>query len=475
MSSNKKFIPLSECYLNVLNGKKPILEKKETPVKGPTTLQQAYNFIREADDTVQPQPVAAPVTQSAPVPAQAPVQVPQTQVPQPTTSLLTDKANLDKFVSTSVLQRKPWNAVQKELFNNLSVTGIGRGELSVCSIFTNSGDIEENKKIVSGSSESYDVSFKIDNRDYLFEVKELRRSTSEAEFTIVNGKKTKVGSYDVRIGQEGAAAGRALAGTITHILKEVLNEYELLDEKERKAADAEIINLHYGALTEPVLKGDKITKAHGVRVAEYKQKAEWNIAGYANSILSDLGELTKPLMFTDIKVNGGKLSTGSYGKEKKKYALFSIKSFLQTIDLIASKRETADDTNTNPRLKSLKDVFNKNYGAAPKVVENPEILDKEAVKIDKKLSKETGMDVGSYSAITFFTSLKKENLLSELSKIENYISSPETLKSFFPHNLTGFFAVDKNGYIYSPREDLDKCLEFYTITQGKPKVRLKEI
>jgi len=42
MSSNKKFIPLSECYLNVLNGKKPIQEKKEEFAKTPATLQQAY-------------------------------------------------------------------------------------------------------------------------------------------------------------------------------------------------------------------------------------------------------------------------------------------------------------------------------------------------------------------------------------------------------------------------------------------------
>jgi hypothetical protein len=47
MSSNKKFIPLSECYNKVLKGKKPepLQESKEVSVKQPATLQQAYRVI----------------------------------------------------------------------------------------------------------------------------------------------------------------------------------------------------------------------------------------------------------------------------------------------------------------------------------------------------------------------------------------------------------------------------------------------
>jgi len=453
--------------------------QKEKPAKVFRSLVESYEKVYEQDA-----PGAAPV---APTSVTQTPQVQQQQTPAPTpvvaaapvqqpttTSLLTNTQELNKFVDTPVLQRRPWNDVQKELFNNLSVTGIGRGELSVCSIFTGTGDIEENKKIVSGSSESYDVSFTINNNDYLFEVKELRKPTSEAEFAVVNGKRQKVGSYDVRIGQEGAAAGRALAGTITNILKEVLNEYDLLDDTERKTVNNEIIKLYFGEITPPILRGTKVTKLHSANVAAYEQLKIWTIAGYVNAILGDLGELTQPLMFTDYENNKGKLNINQYGKEKKKYAYFSIRSFLQAINILAEQDATTVNTAENPRIQSLKDVFNKNYGTSPKVADNPSILDKEAVKVDKKLSKETGLSTDSYTAKTFFTSLRKENLLEELNKIQEYILSPETLKSFFPPNLTGFFAVDKNGYIYAPREKLGECLEFLSVTQGKPKVVLKD-
>jgi hypothetical protein len=442
--------------------------QKEKPAKVFRSLAESYEKIYEQDV-----PAVAPVAptsvtqtpQQQQTPAPTPAVTAAAPVQQPTTnSLLNNPQELNKFVDTPVLQRRPWNNVQKELFNNLSVTGIGRGELSVCSIFTGTGDIEENKKIVSGSSESYDVSFTINNHDYLFEVKEISKQYSEADVG---------GSYGVRIGQEGAAAARALASTVNSILKEVLSEYELLDETERKTVNSQIINLYFPENTSPVLKG-KESKAHEKRVEEYLRKTNWTVAGYVNAIISDLGELTQPLLFTDYERNQGKLNINSYGKEKKKYAYFSVKSLLQAINILASQDVETANTSENPRIQSLKDVFNKNYGTSPKVANNPSILDREAIKVDKKLSKETGISTDNYTAKTFFTSVKNQNLITELDSIRERILSSETLMSFFPHNLTGFFAVNKNGYIYAPREKLSECLEFLLITQGRPKVILKD-
>jgi len=456
--------------------------KNKNTTKKFRTLSESYSKIYEQDA-----PAAAPVAptsvtqtpQQQQTPAPTPTVTAAAPVEQPTTnSLLNNPQELNKFVNTPVLQRRPWNDVQKELFNNLSVTGIGRGELSVCSIFTGTGDIEENKKIVSGSSESYDVSFKVDGKDYLFEVKELSKLESEAEYVYIENKKKLVGSYDVRIGQEGAATGRMLGGAIENILKNVLNEYDLLDETERSAVDSQIINLYFGKLTPPVLKGNRETKTYLNNVLVYqqikKQLDNWTITGYVNAIVSNLTELTQPLLFTDYEQNQGKIGINSYGGEKKKYAYFSVKSLLQAINILAEKDTTTVNTAENPRIQSLKDVFNRNYGTSPKVANDPSILDKEAIKVDKKLSKETGLSTDSYTAKTFFVSVKKENLIAELDKIHKHILSPETLKSFFPPNLTGFFAVNKNGYIYAPREKLGDCLEFDTITQGKPKVVLKD-
>lgn len=52
MSSNKKFIPLSECYNKVLKGEKlePIRESKKELTKKPVTLQQAYRVILQRLD-----------------------------------------------------------------------------------------------------------------------------------------------------------------------------------------------------------------------------------------------------------------------------------------------------------------------------------------------------------------------------------------------------------------------------------------
>lgn len=433
MSSNKKFIPLTECYNAVLYGKTENIVKAEIPKF--KTLQESYTQIYE----------------------QAEEQV-AFNVQQP------------------VLTRTAWTPEQKKLFpyktsaGETAGEGTGRGEYAVAGLLTGKSELNQVSNLISGGGKSYDVSWPSkDKPTYKFEVKELDRYGE--------GDKN-----DVRIGTEGDPVGRETISTVTTLLKEVLNEYTSLDENERKQIDREIISYALERKEAPEVEMGRGNKEKAASVAR-RQKHEafmaaregWSLSGYINAIINKSSELGQALLFGDKP-----LPTNNFrDPERKKYCFFSIKKLFETltdIDYIMSNEKNIDET--NPRVQTLRDVLRKNYGAEGETEQISSLkayLDSEAQKLDRKLTKvkckATGE--GCTQGEDFYKDLKHLNLNQQINNLQQKLFSPATIRSFFPSDLTGFFAVNQNGYLYAPADKIGELVTFHSISLGRPKIRLK--
>lgn len=429
---------LNKIYESLLTNKQP---KSKSTFR---TLSESYNLVYE----------------------QEPTQPGQTQ----------SKPQIAFNVNQSIVQqRQNWTPEQQQLFKyktaqgDVAGEGTGRGEYAVASVLTGSNSLDSVKDLISGGSKSYDVSWPSKTTPtYKFEVKELDK--------FGEGQNT-----DVRIGTEGDPLGRETIATITTLLKEILQEYNDIAPEEQKQIDQEIISYSLETKLPPEKEmGRRGEKAASVakrqKYEAYKsQQAAWSLSGYINAILNKSSELGSALMFSDKE-----LQTANFrDPERKKYCFISIKRLFQSIEEIEHilrDEKTVDET--NPRVIALRNVLRTNY-AAPgetKEVENLKAyLDHEAEKIDKKLlkikCKATGE--GCVTGKTFYKDVSHLNLLQSINSLQQKLYSPQTIRSLFPTDLTGFFAVNEKGFYYTPINKIGELVTFHSISMGKPKIKLK--
>jgi hypothetical protein len=439
---------LTELYKSMLQ-KQPV-KKTGKPFK---SLQESYTQIYEQDAPVE-QPVAE----------------------QPTT----EQEHITFDVNKPVLTRQAWTPEQAKLFNYKTSTGetagegTGRGEYSVASLLTGKTELNQISDLISGGNKSYDVSWPSkDKPTYKFEVKELDRY----------GERGKDSKPDVRIGTEGDAIGRETISTITTLLKEILNEYEALDPEDQKQIDRQIISYaleNVQAPTPEIGRGNKEKAGSVAKRQKYEAymaaRGNWSLKGYINAIVNKTAELGQSLMFGD-----NPLPTSNFRDlERQKYCFFSIKKLFEAltdIELILSDDKGVDET--NPRVQSLRDVLRRNYGAEGDTEEITTLkayIDSEAQKLDRKLTKIKCKATGEGCAQgkDFYRDLKHLNLNQHLNNLQQKIFSPDTIRLFFPRDLTGFFAVNPNGYLYTPASKIGELVTFHSISLGRPKVKLKD-
>jgi hypothetical protein len=375
-----------------------------------------------------------------------------------------------------VQTRQKWTPEQQQLFKyktaegEVAGEGTGRGEYAVASVLTGLGTLDQVKNLISGGSKSYDVSWPSkDKPTYKFEVKELNRANEDTK------------NKDVRIGTEGDPLGREVISTITNVLKAILEEYNDLPSEEKKQIDQEIItySLETKLPPEPELKQGGKERAGSIakrqKFEAYKgQIAAWTLSGYINAVLEKSSELGAALLFSDTE-----LQTANFGPERKKYCLISIKRLFQSIEEIEHilrDENTVDET--NPRVIALRNVLRTNYAADGETEEVETLkayLDSEAEKIDKKLLKVKCKATGEGCVVgkTFYKDLMHLNLLQTINSLQQKLYSPETIRSLFPKDLTGFFAVNPEGFLYAPINKVGELVTFHSISLGRPKIRLK--
>lgn len=375
-----------------------------------------------------------------------------------------------------VQQRQAWSPEQQQLFKYKTAQGetagegTGRGEYAVASVLTGSTSLDQVKELISGGSKSYDVSWPSKTTPtYKFEVKELDK--------FGEGSNT-----DVRIGTEGDPLGREVIGTITQLLRDILEEYNDVSPEEQKQIDQEIISYSLDTKLPPepeIGRGGKEKATSIAKRQKYEihktQQADWSLRGYIGAILNKPSELGSALMFGDKQL----VTSNFRDPERKKYCLISIKRLFQSIEEIEHiLRDEKSADETNPRVVALRNILRANYtvpGETEEIENLKAYLDSEAEKIDKKLTKVKCKTTGEgcTTGKTFYNDLKHLSLLQSINKLQEKVYSPQTIRSLFPSDLTGFFAVNEKGFYYVPVNKIGELITFHSISMGKPKIRLK--
>jgi len=361
-------------------------------------------------------------------------------------------------------------------------TGLGPGEYAVASVISGSNNPQELVNLISGQSMSYDVSWPSSDpaiAKYKFEVK-------------LEG--------DVRIGAEGADLGNHVKEVLKNVLQQIHEEYSLLKGPERDTANSEILKrIKLRELKEPEIetytkrgkskagsweKGQEkpeSIKKREKHEAELSKRSGWTVEGYIHSILSNLNELPIAL------INGTEYEYVNKNPKTKselsrnQYLITPLLSFLQAIDSFHGEVNTTrwgkEEADTKS-VSAIKNVLYKYYSVEDieKASEINKVIDNEAHKIDRKLSrtKHTVSGEGTATYSDFFKAVKKLHLTKEIEELGKYMTSSKALRDCFPDDLTGLFVVNPIGYRYVPADKVGDNIKLVSISQSKPKIELKE-
>jgi hypothetical protein len=368
-------------------------------------------------------------------------------------------------VNQPVLQTTQWVGVQQDLYNkdankdDESKTGVGPGEYAIASVI--SGVTEKNalQNFISGQSESFDVSWPSkDEPTYKFEVKKEEGSS-------------------VRIGKLGHVMGGYMQQTVGNITQTLLQEYNNLNDDQKEFVNKSIQEKI------PKIEGTKLlARARGRKAYMDNRINNWTLNGFIDAITDNMIELPRNMMFGDETKPNYKLYNTDYKYPNSKkfpvraqYLIFSIKRLLQIINDLANTESTTNDTESS---KELAITFKRFYSAPSneKGKEFENYLDREAVKTDRRLSKQlcktTG--VGCENVPNFFTAIQQEGLYEDILQAEKYINDPVNIRNLFPkeQGLTGLFVVSSQGWKYVPSDKIGTLVRIDTISQGKPKIIL---
>jgi hypothetical protein len=442
------------------------------------TLSESYGLVYEEELAKTPAEPSTPVDT-----AEQQTYKSADSSEQPKTEQYTPK-NLPTNFNTNqrVYPRQLWTSLQRDLFKDSEKTGTGKGETAVANLISNINDRGILEKMISGQGESYDVAwpplgmfegYNKNNLEFKFEVKELEFG-SEKDTQIDPGTNTRPkAKTSVRIGVEGRGFAVQTLAQIEQSITNLLDEYQMLSTDEQRKVDSQIIEKYTGGtLQEPPARAAQKKKA------QYEMYKNWSLGKYLTAIKesSDSGELPPSLLFgVPEEPKPGRYNTGT----KKDLIIMSVKKLFQIFKQTDITDIESPEYSTT--VGSLKDFFYRNY--LPQTTEtNQEVvqdiadeLNKKAKTVDREIIKFKARKTGqTFTAVDFFKELKQLPLATTLEKLQQVIYRPDTIATFFPTDLTGFFAVNRNGYIYVPRNELSNYLEFDTFSSGGVKVRLRK-
>jgi len=366
-----------------------------------------------------------------------------------------------------------WTKVQKGLFDKVvfKKTGEGRGEMSVASLLTGKTKPNELKRYVQGTTEAFDVAGLPNMPDAKFEVK---------EFKFVPGEPGEF-KGSVRIGKEGAGTTNRIIAGLKRIFDDIENEYMALDKENRNEIDRAIIKTIFPSMVAPEPKAGPRSKG---ALAKSFQKAKerydtavslqtkWTLEGYITALFDiavgedrSLSEL--PYSLFRPTWEEGKLPTMKT-EIRKKYLLFPITQLLSVLEKLAST--TKDDPTINPKLSELQAVVKKHY-LPPDNTEYEQRLEREVEILDRKLTKNKCQLTGNEACKTieeFYRAIKRLKLSTTFEDINKIRST--SAESLFP-NITGLFIVHSNGYVYIPKNEINKKIFISQLTQGGLKIQ----
>jgi ribosomal protein L31E len=438
------------------------------------TLSESYKAVYEAEGD---QPVTHP-EQGTPINIEAPVEVPsvtQADVPVAEPSVSGTEVRWDKN-TVYAGERVEWVGLQKEIYNKRP-TGIGPGEFSVASVI--SGSVDENvlASMISGQGESYDVSYpKADDKNAdRYEVK-------------MEG--------DVRVGVKGADLGKKVVTTVESALTHIIEEYEILNPADKEALNAIILKkVKLKELKEPeVVKGvsgkeligsvRSREKHQAALAAREEKKKGWDIYGYAKAILDNISELPLEMIYgSEYEYSHSKESENVAARNK--YLIASLLTVLEAIEdvhgVINVNRFDREEKDPES-VRAIKNTLQRYYGA--KDVERAEELnnaiDVQAHKVDRaltltkvKVTKEGG---STYSE--FAKAIKKLKFADKIKELKDTLEDGEKIRNLFPDKeskvkIAGLFVVSEKGWRYLPEDKIKDYVEVTTISQGKPKIKVK--
>lgn len=333
-----------------------------------------------------------------------------------------------------------------------SETGVGPGEYAVASVLTGSTDFNVVKKLISGQSKDFDVTWPSGDApkpEYTFEVKKIEKGS-------------------VRIAKHGAKFTNEIIKDVTEILSSILDDYEVLHENSKDEVNGYIL----ASLPElkETKKEDRKKMAHRIN---------WTVDKWARGIMANTRELPFTVLFSDKEPI---LKRGDDESAPAIRVLISLKTFgdfvTQAIEYMKKDSDDVETSEDNTRIRELKTKFKEFYGAPSSekssVIDNE--INKTAEQVDKKLNKLKVQQTGEGKSNTedFFKSINKLKISEKLSKLQKKVQSDESIKSLFPKHLTGLFIVNSQGYRYIPYNDLAKYIEVDKISSGGPKIKLKE-
>lgn len=355
-------------------------------------------------------------------------------------------------------------SVVEEPIEGEAETGVGPGEYAVASVVSGKTIFDNDiRNMVSGQSESFDVSWPSkDNSQYTFEVKKMEGG-------------------DVRVGRKGADFGKTFVNTVEKILRNIREEYNILNEEDKKTINGTIIS-KLDKIQEPErrtkkAKGEEVeTKSSLQAKEEYaKQLAKrtnWSIDKFVDAVLENLSELPLPLIFG----RGDKdyeYPTSGKNIARQQVLIMSLSKLIAICESVSKKDVSQDKGSESEQV--VKSVFHQVY-AADKSPSFKDYLDKEAHNVDKRITKQKvrlTKEEGAYEI--FFDSIKDSKFGDDLKELQNTIADKKTIEDLFPNTITGLFIVTREGYHYLPQKDISTYVEVSRISQGRPKIRFKRV
>lgn len=344
-------------------------------------------------------------------------------------------------------------------------TGVGPGEYAVASVISGITQYPDPKlnNMVSGQSESFDVSWPSkDNIQYSFEVKKMEGG-------------------DVRVGRKGAEFGKKFINTVENVLKTIREEYNVLNEEDKKTINGMIIG-KLDQIQEPEkrtkkFKGEEVeTKTSQQAREEYAKqiakRTNWTVDKYVDAVLENMSELPLPLIFG--KGDSDYVYPSSGKSATRQQVLIMSLSKLVAICESVSKKDVEQDEDTESE-QAVKNVFQQVYGTE----KNPsfkDYLDQEAHNVDKRITKQKiriTKEEGVFEL--FFDAIKDSKFGNKLKELQSETINTKTIEDLFPSTITGLFIVTREGYHYLPQKDISTYVEVSRISQGRPKIRFKKV
>jgi hypothetical protein len=342
-------------------------------------------------------------------------------------------------------------------------TGVGPGEYAVASVISGITQYPDSKlnNMVSGQSESFDVSWPSkDNIQYSFEVKKMEGG-------------------DVRVGRKGAEFGKTFINTVEKVLKTIREEYNVLNEEDKKTINGMIIG-KLDQIQEPEKrikksKGEEIeTKTSQQAREEYAKqiakRTNWTVDKYVDAVLENMSELPLPLIFG--KGESDYVYPSSGKSATRQQVLIMSLSKLVAICESVSKKDVEQDKDTESE-QAVKNVFQQVYGTE-KSPSFKDYLDQEAYNVDKRITKQKiriTKEEGVFEL--FFDAIKDSKFGNEIKELQSDTINTKTIEDLFPSTITGLFIVTREGYHYLPQKDISTYVEVSRISQGRPKIRFK--